>query len=82
MFVHKYLYLCGTFIALHMTLGLSSILMSGIPKEVEPFPGITRNLHVSCLFLYLIYTLHTHSWEMLVSLYALNVKFLSLFQFK
>ena len=54
-------------------LSMSSNLISGIPNRAYPFPGTTKNLHMGCLFLCLIYNLHIPKSEVLVLLYVLNI---------
>ena len=52
-----------------------SMLMSSIPNKVCPFPGTTKNLHIFCLLLFSIFTLHMPNCIIIILLYVLDVTY-------
>ena len=55
-----------------------SVLMSGIPNKGCPFPGTTKKLHIICLLMCSIFTLHMPNCVFIVLLYFFNWIFLFL----
>ena len=53
-----------------------SMSMSGMPNKACPFLGATKNLHIFCLLLHYVFTLHMPNWVIIVLLYVFNWMFL------
>ena len=52
---------------------MSGSSMPGMPNNAKGFPGGRKNLHVCCLYLYLLFALDIPNCAMLVLLFVFNM---------